>query len=84
MSPSNHGRYYWCIQLDDEKGTEVYANADKANFLPDGTLQLVQVKGAEEETNLAFASGHWRFVYAASVMDGSAVAVHRWPGQIVE
>lgn len=33
---------------------------------------------------LGFAPNAWRFFYAASVLDGSAVAVNRWPGQIIE
>ena len=37
-----------------------------------------------EQLNLAFASGEWRFVFAASTLDGHAVAAVHWPGQIVE
>jgi hypothetical protein len=33
--------------------------------------------------NLAIAPGHWTAVFAASCMDGSAVAVHHWKGEVV-
>jgi hypothetical protein len=28
------------------------------------------------------ASGHWTAAYAASIHDGSAVAVERWKGEV--
>jgi hypothetical protein len=34
------------------------------------------------DTLLALAAGKWTAFYAAACMDGSAVAVQRWPGEV--
>jgi hypothetical protein len=70
-----YGRYYWCVGLVD--GTEIHIHADDLRFY-DGALILERVKESESSVNMAFASGRWAFVYAASVIDGGAVAVEHW------
>ena len=70
-----YGRYYWCVGLVD--GTEIHIRADDLRFY-DGTLTLERVKESERSVNLAFAPGRWAFVYAASVIDGGAIAVEHW------
>jgi len=78
-----YGRYYWCIKTPVSKSGEIYVHADEARILPDGTLSLVQTKeGAPASINLALASGKWTAVYGASVIDGSAVAVEYWEGEV--
>jgi hypothetical protein len=90
---STYGRYYWCIGLIGETATEVYVHADEVSIDQVGTL-ICEGRGRrgpgeqppddQSQLMLAFPSGHWSFVYAASVMDGHAVAVEHWPGQVTE
>lgn len=79
-----HGNRYWCVGLDD--GTEVHAHADELRVDPSGALLLVRGRRGDspEQVNLGFANGQWRYVYAASVVDGHSIAAVHWPGQIVE
>lgn len=67
------GDLYWCISLAD--GKTVLAYADEVSIKPDGSLILYN---PEEQFNLAFAAGRWVSIYAASVVDGGAVAVDAW------
>jgi hypothetical protein len=85
--PSDYGSSYHCIGLAD--GNEVLMHADRIMFTPNGDLHAIgRFRGGEDEeqrqetTLAAFAAGQWKFHYAASVLDGSAVAVEHWPGQI--
>ncbi len=85
----NYGQFYWCIGLSDEDGTEVYVHADNMTVEEhNGALMAWRSSVVGDRTRvapvLAFANGEWKFFYAASVMDGHAVAVNHWPGQIAE
>jgi hypothetical protein len=71
---TRYGKFYWCIGLVD--GTEIHVHADQLRFPADGGLVLAVDK--EYGVNFAFAAGRWSFVYAASVIDGGAVAVEHW------
>lgn len=79
---TSYGDRYWCIGRPD--GNEIYLNADRAEVQPSGALVMVAGGGEEGIVNLALAAGQWVFVYAASVIDGHAVAVQHWKGQIIE
>jgi hypothetical protein len=79
---AGYGQFYWCVGLADEKNTEVYAHADRVEFAPSGGVVLLRDRDEQSSPTLAFAAGRWSFVYAASVIDGSAVSVEHWPGQI--
>jgi len=88
---AEHGRFYWCIGTTgkgigkEAKPIEAYVMADRVEITPSGALILWgHDKDDKDCLNLSFASGAWVFVYAASVIDGSAVAVDHWPGQINE
>ena len=79
-----YGRGYWCVGLAD--GSEVYAYADEVRVEPSGALLLMRSPREElpAHVNLAFATGQWHFIYAASVLDRHPVAAVHWPGHIVE
>lgn len=66
--PSDYGKLYWCVICPSER---IHLFADEAKILPDGTLALMQGKSIL----FAFAPGQWKSVYAASCLDGGAVAV---------
>ena len=89
---SRHGRNYYCVSLYDDR--EVYLFADEVLFHENGDLIFKGRPAAEEgeaptpdaapQVLMAFAPSQWSFVYAASVVDGTAIAVAHWPEQVVE
>lgn len=78
MVTNDHGRFYWWVKLTN--GQEVGVYAERAEVAGDGALvfygggQSVSAKFV----NLAFASGEWQFLYAASPEDGRPVAIEHW------
>lgn len=79
-----YGRYYWCIKTDVSENGEIYVMADKAVVGDDGSIQFIrEEEGKEKFINLAIAPGKWTAFYAASVIDGAAVAVEHWKGEVV-
>lgn len=78
-----YGRRYWCIGLSDQEHTEIYVYADGIESA-DGSLCAWRREsdGGDLVKTLGFAAGQWAFFYAASVLDGHAVAAMHWPGQI--
>jgi hypothetical protein len=72
-----YGKYYWRIDLSNSEVIGCFA--DEVEVLPDGTLALLRVKdGKVQFQNLIVAAGKWDDCYAASMWDGSAVAIDQW------
>lgn len=85
MGADRYGDKYWCVKTSLATDGEIYVHADDARVLPDGTLTLIRMKeGAPPQINLAIAPGNWTACFAASTIDGGAVAVERWAGEVVE
>jgi|GEM_PF-4976693 hypothetical protein len=80
---ARYGICYWCVKTSLSKSGEIYVMADEAKILADGTLSFVRAKEGTSSVNLAISAGNWSACYAASVMDGSAVAVEHWDGEVV-
>lgn len=86
--PSNYGRFYWCVKVprDLSKDGEIYLMADDVMF-EQGALRFVQRREeagkSVERVNLLIPAGKWQAVHAASVIDGSAVAVEHWAGEVI-
>ena len=82
--PMGRGNRYWCVKtnLSEETG-EVYAWADEVRIDRGSCLTLLHHRDGETMVNLIFAPGSWQGVYAASALDGSAVAVQSWPGEVI-
>jgi hypothetical protein len=87
---ARYGRYYWCVKVTKDlcqKG-EIYVMADEAKVDRSGALYFLKVWEADEKEpagrhiNLLIAAGQWTAVYAASCLDGSAVAVEHWKGEV--
>lgn len=79
---SNYGQYYWCVKVPktlSENG-EIYVHADKVSLSATGALLFENSK--DWTFNLVLAPGQWLACYAASVFDGSAVAVEHWKGEV--
>lgn len=80
--PDHYGDLYWCVKTDLSENGEIYVHADEVE-LKDGTLIFWKGRGIQREfVNLALAPGKWQTFYAASIMDGSAVAVVHWKGEV--
>jgi hypothetical protein len=80
--PARYGAKFWGIGLPD--GREVMCSADRAEVTSSGALVMWQqttlVGDLDREPTdplvlIALPAGSWLHVYAASVMDGTPVAV---------
>jgi len=87
-----YGRYYWCIKVPKtvSQNGEIYVMADEVKF-ENGTAVFIggsrgrKQEGATPKTPqvvLALNPRSWTAVYAASVIDGSAIAVEHWKGEV--
>jgi hypothetical protein len=79
--PEKYGRFYWCVKTDLSEDGEIFLYADNAVVNRTGDLLFFRDL---EPSNACFAKGHWKAFYAASVMDGSPIAVEHWKGEILE
>lgn len=77
-SPSDYGTHYWCVTGD---GEPIRLYADRLEVTGGGALVAwggYRKEGAhaEREQQLwAAAPGQWRAFFAASLLDGRAVAI---------
>lgn len=84
-----YGRYYWCAKVTEDvcPDREIYVHADTCRILANGELAFYGHSNKEVEDdrviNLALAPGKWYAIFAASVIDGSAVAVEHWKGEVI-
>lgn len=82
---SSYGRFYWCVKTNLSDSGEIYIHADSVELTADGSLVFWQHKESEDpfgelsqRVNLSIAAGNWKACFAASVIDGHAVAVEHW------
>ncbi len=78
MNPEQYGDFYWCVKTPLSENGEVYVHADRIEYFQ-GVLILV---GHHDVPVLSFAAGQWLACFAASVLDGAAVAVAHWKGEV--
>ena len=85
MQPDGYGKYYWCVKTGLSKSGEIYVYADRVEFTATGDVIFwADPAGKRPLTaNLTIAAGHWTAVFAASCLDGSAVAVMHWEGEVI-
>jgi len=88
--PSRYGDCYWCIKTKLSKSGEIYLNADRIEITANGSLVCWEGGRAEGDrlpdipaVMLAIPSGKWDAYYAASCIDGHAVAVEHWEGEVL-
>ncbi len=80
--PEDYGGYYWCVRLPEQE--EIYLYADSVNIVNSSMVfmrkKVVDEKSGktEQQVNLILAPGQWQQVYAASCIDGGAVAFEHW------
>lgn len=80
MNPEHYGDKYWCVKTSLSLNDDIYVHGNDAFVLDSGALVLV---GVGDVPVLTIAPGEWKACYAASVLDGSAVAVVHWKGEVV-
>jgi hypothetical protein len=88
MSPQDYGDLYWCVKVPRSvaKSGEIYLYA-KALDIQQGHLVAVandRNDGTPRPPLFAMAPGRWIAYYGASVIDGSAVCVEHWAGELLE
>jgi hypothetical protein len=87
---SRYGGKYWCIKSPASEDGEIYVMADRLEVTEAGALIAWGGNRAKSDAPgpdmqipvLVLAAGHWTVAYAASILDGSAVAVEVWKGEI--
>jgi hypothetical protein len=88
--PERYGQYYWCVKTKLSKSGEIYIHADRMEFTATGGI-IFRADPESDEVDviqtttpiLAIAAGQWAAVFAASCLDGHAVAVDHWDGEVV-
>jgi len=89
--PDRYGALYWCIKVTKavSKSGEIYLNADAVDVGKAGELictgggrNSYEVPVVNPIPVLVIAPGMWTAFFAASVMDGHAIAVHHWEGEV--
>lgn len=83
---AKYGQYYFCAKVSPglSQNGEIYLMADEVEISAEGGLVFWRKKeGGPRLPNLILAKGQWAAVYAASMFDGSAVAVDHWKGEVV-
>ena len=79
--PSRYGNFYYCVKTNlSEQTGEIYVLADHVRISEGGFLGFYG--GERDGLTIGFASGSWQAVYLASGIDGSAVAVDKWEGEV--
>jgi len=82
--PTNYGNFYWCVHVVKElaaKG-EIYLYADHVDTKDDGSLWFYHKREEGFRPGLVIGPGLWQYFYAASIVDGAAVAVAYWPEEV--
>ena len=82
----NYGQFYFCIKVAKSLAElgEIYVMADRVETTPNGSLAMITERDDKPSfVNLLIAADKWAAVYAASVIDGAAVAVEHWEEEIV-
>lgn len=78
MSAADYGELYWCVKTPLAVSGDIYVHADGVE-IHQGALVFM---GRHGTPVLTIAAGQWLASYAASVLDGSAVAVEHWEGEV--
>jgi len=83
MSTEQYGQYYWCVKTttDVSPDGEIYVMADDVLVTGSGALEFLRFDG-NTRVNLGIAPGRWLSYFSASLIDGSAVAVEYWAGEV--
>jgi hypothetical protein len=86
MPAEQYGNSYWCIKVPQNisPNGEIYVFADRVEITSNGDLIFWREKDEKKFQNLVLASASWLVFFAASVIDGGAVAVEYWEGEVTK
>ena len=75
---------YYCVKVPKTVSDDgaIYVSARRVEVTGSGALTMCGGSEQENDTVLVLASGQWIAVYAASYLDGSAVAIKQWKGEM--
>jgi hypothetical protein len=79
-----YGSRYWCVKTPLSENGEIYLFADDVVLLEGALVFRSLPSDGSQQVNLLLAPGQWTSVYAASVIDGAAVAVEHWKGEVLD
>ena len=72
-----YGKYFWCVKTKSDE--TIMINADLAEVNESGVLILSHTnKNGDKIINFALPLREWAHFWAASMIDGSAIAVDTW------
>lgn len=81
MKPEDYGNRYWCVRVNEEvcptKEIFVWGNFFQINSNGDLTI-IGNTKDGHDLFVLALSKGSWNCIYAASALDGYAIATEHW------
>ena len=77
----DYGDLYYCVKVPIEisEDGEIYVWADKVAGDEAGSLLFL---ARDAKPLLVLSKGNWLVFFAASVIDGRAVAVEHWKGEV--
>ncbi len=78
---AKHGNYFFGV---NERGRIVMFYADKVTVEPGGVLCAYRKRDDEWQMTLAWVPGEWSKFWAASVLEGNAIAIdsiHPYPSE---
>lgn len=80
---SKYGKYYYCVKVTEDlsEDGQIYVMADEV-AINQGALTFRANQLDMPQNTLVIAPGKWLGYYAASIIDGSAVAVEHWKGEV--
>jgi hypothetical protein len=92
MDKTKYGARYWCVKVPISLSPdgEIYVYADRVDLVSGALVfvsdAIVTHNGPDTvaQPGLSIAAGSWIAVFAASVIDGSAVAVEHWKDEVAE
>ena len=78
-----YGQYYWCVKVVEGLAVEgeIYVHADEVS-IEQGALVFTSNSFDRSQNVLVISPGQWLCYYSASVVDGAAVAVQHWKGEV--
>lgn len=84
---ARYGDFYWCVKVPKtiSDDGDIYVMADSIEVHQDGSLWCIghSVKDeSKKQPVLVLAAGSWLVTYAASLLDGAAIAVEHWSGEV--
>lgn len=77
------GEYYFCVKTKLSPDGEIYVHGDSVDFTPNGGVTFWKhFEDGKRVPTFAASNGQWIAVYVASIIDGGAIGVEHWKGEV--